>query len=71
MFENGKAQGVYYSSYIASWHNVGGVIFREGAFQNWLRELGLTEMEIAEITDLALCGKRELEQSARGFRSRR
>ena len=69
MFENKKTHnGIYYSRYIASWRNVGGKIYREGLFEQWLREVQkLTDEEICDIMLMAENGKIELEGSADRF----
>lgn len=67
-FENAKTevQGVYYSRYIASWKNAGGNYFGE-QFRKWLRTNCCTEREIADICEMATCGKMELEMTAKAF----
>lgn len=70
MFENKIIKGEYATRYIASWLRVGGNL-RYGKdvdnFQEWLSSIGLTEEEIYHITELARCGKLELQTSAKSF----
>lgn len=69
MFENKITHNeIHYSRYIASWLKAGGKITRCGLFQKWLKEKEeLTDEEIYEITDLALNGKLELQESAKYY----
>lgn len=71
MFENFvTSKGIHASRYIASWYRVGGAIHPlEGhdTFHDWLVSEGLTEDEIAHVIELAMCGKLELQSSARQF----
>ena len=69
MFENKITHnGIHYTRYIASWTKVGQKITRHGLFQKWLKEQEqLTDQEIYEITELALNGKLELEESVRFY----
>lgn len=70
MFENKIIKGEYATRYIASWLRVGGKL-RYGKdvddFEKWLSSIGLTEEEICYITELARCGKLELQTSAKKF----
>lgn len=63
------SKGIYYSRYIASWANKGGTFKRQGFrdFKDWLKSLGLDDVEIREIAFLADNGKLELEASAKEF----
>lgn len=71
MFENFMtSKGIHASRYIASWYRVGGVIHPlegPGTFHDWLVSEGLTEDEIARIIEMAMCGKLELQFSAKQF----
>lgn len=65
MLENKKLDGVHYSRYIASWRNKGGQIdWGDCGFSRWLRSHGATDKEVADITDMALMGRMELELEA-------
>ena len=71
MFENKILMGdIHMSRFIASWIRVGGSL-KTGKgiddFNEWLRSLGLSEDDIYQITNLATCGKMELESDARKF----
>lgn len=69
-FENAKTRKdeIYYSRYIASWHRMGGKIFYDGLFEEWLREKEkLDEDEIDLIMLMATNGKCELENSIAEF----
>ena len=67
MLTNKKTEaGIYYSRYIASWINAGGDYFG-GIFEDWLKSEGCNEKEIREIVEMAICGKLELEKSAKFF----
>ena len=77
MFENKKVKvrdtqtecgwyEVYISRLIASWHNAGGQHYR-GAFEEWLKTLGLDDDTIRYICNVANNGKLELETDARKF----
>lgn len=71
-FTNSRTEkdGLNYSRYIASWYNAGGKISTVEEFNSfckWLETLGLTRDEIDDITNMAMCGKMELEASAREF----
>ena len=61
-----EAGGIYYSRYIASWRNAGENYYGE-KFRDWLRSEHVTEKEIDEIVEMAICGKLELEVSAKFF----
>lgn len=69
MLENKKtkAQGIYYSRYIASWAEACGQAYFGDKFEEWLRSEECTEEEIHEIVDMAITGKYELELSAKMF----
>ena len=69
MFENKKTQnqGIHYSRYIASWNNVGGGHYYGDQFVAWLRANMVTDNEIAEIQEMATCGKMEFQVSAIEF----
>lgn len=66
MLENKKHDWIHYSRYIASWRNSGGKWFSE-EFEEWLRSEGLNDEEIHEVVEMAICGKMELEISAKQF----
>ena len=67
MLENKKTEtGVHYSRYIASWRNAGENYFGE-MFEDWLKSEGCNEKEIREISEMAICGRLELETSAKIF----
>ena len=61
---------IHYSRYIASWYKAGGQ-FRHLTdtlnFKDWLRSMGLSEDEVQTIANMAVCGKLELEESAKVF----
>lgn len=69
MLENKKTRnGIHYTRYIMSWINSGGAKFGFGfKFEAWLRSEGLTEDEIHDIKEMAMCGKLELEINAEAF----
>lgn len=65
-----EKHGIHYSRYIASWYNAGGKISTAEEFDSfckWLETLGLTKDEIDDIGKMAICGKMELEHSAKEF----
>lgn len=67
MFENKLINGEYATRYIASWVNMHGDLNSKKSrdvFQDWLVSLGLNEVEVWHIVNLATCGKMELEHSA-------
>lgn len=64
-----EAEHVYYSRYIASWRNAGGTCYDEW-FSEWLRSEGCSEEECRRITEMATCGKFELERSAEKFNTK-
>lgn len=67
MLENKKTEaGIYYSRYIASWRNAVDNYFG-CMFEDWLKSEGCSEKEIREIEEMAICGKLELEKSAKLF----
>lgn len=66
MLENKKFNGVHYSRYIASWHNVGEHYFEE-EFLDWLKSLGMSEEEARDVREMAMMGKLELEIDAKRF----
>lgn len=71
-FENAKTEKheINYSRYIASWYKAGGQ-FRHLTdtldFKDWLRSMDLSEDEVQAIANMAVCGKLELEDSAKAF----
>lgn len=70
MFTNNKIKDVHETRYIASWLKVGGELntYQDiDNFRNWLLSLGLTEDEAYHVSNLATCGRIELEASARIF----
>ena len=71
MFENKLIDEVHATRYIASWVNVGGTLDRHTGglydFQDWLESLGLSNDDVMYISYLAICGRLELETSARQF----
>ena len=70
MFKNKKINDEYATRYIASWIRVGGQLYYGedvDKFQNWLISMGLSDDDVCYITELARCGKLELEASARKF----
>lgn len=70
MLENKKAgrHEAHYSRYIMSWLHVGGKIYPSDVnFRHWLLSEGLTEDEISDITTMAMCGKLELEETAKEY----
>ena len=68
-FENAKtSKGIHYSRYISSWMRMGGKIYPDGLFYEWLRDVEqLTEEEISDIRFMTMTGKMELETSAKAF----
>ena len=66
MLENKVKGFIHYSRFIASWRNVGGKYFSE-EFEEWLKSEGLSEEEVREVVEMAICGKLELETSAKNF----
>lgn len=70
MFENKLIKGEFASRYIASWIRVGGQL-KYGKdiddFNEWLLSMGLNEDEVYHITNLATCGKLELQESAKQY----
>lgn len=71
MYENkmvtvGDIGEVHISRIIASWRNKGGNTHSR-EFEEWLRAMGLTDSEIADIKHFANNGKMELEMFAREF----
>lgn len=73
MLENNKVDGIHYSRIIASWYNSGGYRNRFD-LEDWLLHLkeegvlpSLTESDITNITEMATCGKMELEHDAKRF----
>lgn len=72
MFENRKLEvgcdcPVHITRLIASWRNVGGEFDYGGRFEGWLESLGIDRTTAADICEMALCGKMELERSARAY----
>ena len=70
MFENKKFNDIHATRYIVSWVRMGGELrYGKGVddFYNWLLSLGLNEEEADYITEIARCGKLELEVSAKKF----
>ena len=55
------------SRYIASWRNMGGKFCDDEFFKGWLKSEGLTEQEANHVWRMAICGKMELENSAKPF----
>lgn len=55
------------SRYIASWQNMGGKFYADEFFKDWLKSEGLTEREVDHVYWMAICGKMELEHSAKPF----
>lgn len=74
MFTNKKINDVNATRYTASWLRAGGQL-RNGAdldnFRDWLISLNLDEEDIDHIIHLAMCGKLELQTSARRFINKR
>lgn len=68
-FENRKIGKLdaHVSRYIASWRNMGGKFYDDEFFKGWLRSEGLTEQETNHVYWMAICGKMELEHSAKPF----
>lgn len=68
-FENGLVKGVHASRYIISWARSGGSLKYDiyGDFLDWLRSMGLSDDECADICHLASNGKMELETSAKEY----
>lgn len=71
-FENAKTEKheINYSRYIASWLKAGGrfdYLSDTLNFKDWLRSMDLSEDEVQAIADMAVCGKLELEDSAKTF----
>jgi hypothetical protein len=66
MLENKKHNGIHYSRYIASWRNIGGKYFEE-EFIEWLKSEGFNEDDARDVREMAMCGKMELEMSAKKF----
>lgn len=71
-WENPKIHGIRASRYIASFHKSGGDI---QFIDTWLRDLvvngkKLTTHEIWVITNMAQCGKMELEHHAKAWLNR-
>jgi hypothetical protein len=72
MFENKLFNDVRATRYIASWLRAGGELYYVedvDNFRGWLLSLGLTADEVYHISNLATCGKLELENSAKKFLS--
>ena len=69
MWENREVNGILMSRYIASWLNVGGTITygHKTAWYRWLESMDIPEETIWDMTNLAICGKLELENSAKEF----
>ena len=74
MFKNKNFEGIYYSRFIASWHNVNGELSNRSSwqFEDWLRSLTINDKKIPddiirEIVELGTNGKMELEHSAYEF----
>lgn len=72
-FENNKTEEheIYYSRYIASWYLAGGHLDNLTDtinFKEWLRSTGIEDEKVIwAISNMAVCGKVELVQSAREF----
>ena len=66
MLTNKKHNGIHYSRYIASWINAGGKYFNE-EFLEWLKSEGFEEDDARDVREMAMCGKLELETSAKKF----
>lgn len=75
MWSNKTKCGIEVTRFIASWVKVGGTL-RTGEdyenFEDWLRTLkidgkNLSEEDVKHITNLATCGKMELEYLAKEF----
>lgn len=70
MFKNNLIGEIHETRFIASWLRAGGQLyFVEDIdnFQGWLLSLGLNEEEVYHISNMATCGKVELEHNAREF----
>ena len=73
MFKNNLIGEIHETRFIASWLRAGGQLyFVEDVdnFQGWLLSLGLSEDEVYHISNMATCGKVELEHNAREFLSK-
>lgn len=74
MFENKKIhvdgmEDVYVTRIIASWRNKGGDT-RSDEFEEWLRDIGVSDDDIGYVFHIANNGKLELEYAARLFMMR-
>ena len=68
MLENKRLGDVHYSRVIASWmHEYPGHVYFGKTFKDWLRNLGATEEQVADIYEMATCGRLELECDAKRF----
>lgn len=73
MFKNNLIGEIHETRFIASWLRAGGELYYVedvDNFQGWLLSLGLSEEEVYHISNLATCGKVELEHNAREFLSK-
>ena len=74
MFKNNLIGEIHETRFIASWLRAGGQLyFVEDVdnFQTWLLSFGLSEDEVYHISNMATCGKVELEHNAREFLSKK
>lgn len=72
MFENNLINDIHGTRYIISWLKAGGRLYYGvdvDNFRKWLLSLGLTEDEVYHISNIATCGKLELENNAKKFLS--
>lgn len=73
MFKNNLIGEIHETRFIASWLRAGGQLyFVEDVdnFREWLLSFGLSEDEVYHISNMATCGKVELEHNAREFLSK-
>ena len=73
MFKNNLIGEIHETRFIASWLRAGGQLYYVedvDNFQGWLLSLGLSEDEVYHISNMATCGKVELEHNAREFLSK-
>lgn len=70
MFKNNLIGEIHETRFIASWLRAGGELYYVedvDNFQKWLLSLGLNEEEVYHLSNMATCGKVELEHNAREF----
>lgn len=65
-WDNKFINGIRASRYIASWTKEYGPYYDEN-FEKWLKSLGINEIDISNLWQMATCGKSELEHNAKQF----